>query len=84
MIELHLDLKFHMKPWKKALFFSLIFYLIILFIFIVIITFALKDFNFGLVAAISVVYMSVLLLCFQYMYRRFDEKFKILNKDLSK
>ncbi|MCX9081099.1 MAG: hypothetical protein OIN83_02760 [Candidatus Methanoperedens sp.] len=84
MIELHLDLKFHMKPWKKALLFSSIFYLIILFIFIVIITFALKDFNFGLVAAISVVYMSALLLGFQYMYRRFDEKFKILNKDLSK
>jgi hypothetical protein len=84
MIELHLDLKFNMKPWKKALLFSLFFYLLILFILIVIITFMLKDFKFGLVAAVSFVYMGALFLGFQYMYRRFDEKFKILNKDLSK
>ncbi len=84
MIELHLDLKFHMKPWKKALLFSLFFYMIILFIFIVIITFMLKDFKFGLVAAISFVYMGALFLGFQYMYRRFDEKFKILSMDTSK
>jgi glycopeptide antibiotics resistance protein len=84
MIELHLDLKFHMKPWKKALFFSLLFNLIILIIFIIIITFMLQGFKFGLVAAISVVYIGALLLCFQYMYRRFDEKFKILSVDTSK
>lgn len=81
MIELHLDLKFQMKPWKKALLFSLLFYLIILFIFIVIITFMLKDFNFILVSIISVIYLGALFLSFRHMYRRFEEKFKALIED---
>jgi len=81
MIELHLDLKFQMKPWKKALLFSLLFYLIILFIFIVIITFVLKDFNLKLVSIISVIYMGALFFSFRYMYRRFEEKFKALTED---
>lgn len=84
MIELHLDLKFQMKPWKKALLFSLLFYLIILFIFIVIITFALKDFKFGLVSIISIIYMGILFFGFRHMYRRFEEKFKILIEDINK
>ncbi len=76
MIELHLDLKFHMKPWKKALLFSLLFYLIILLIFIIIITFLSKGFKFGLVSIISVLYLGALFFGFRYMYRRFEEKFK--------
>ena len=75
MIELHLDLKFHMKPWKKALAFSFFFYLIILFILIVMITFILKDFNFRIVSIISGAYFGVLILSFRYMYKRFQEKF---------
>jgi membrane protein required for beta-lactamase induction len=78
MIELHLDLKFHMKPWKKALLFSLLFYLIILFIFIAIITFMLKGFKFGLVSIISVIYLGALFFGFRNMYRGFEEKFKAL------
>lgn len=81
MIELHLDLKFQMKPWKKALLFSLLFYLIILFIFITIITFMLKDFNFKLVSIISVIYLGALFFSFRHMYRRFEEKFKALIED---
>jgi heme/copper-type cytochrome/quinol oxidase subunit 4 len=78
MIELNLDLKFQMKPWKKALLFSLIFYLLILFLLNVIITFMLKGFNFKLVFIISVIYLGILFFCFRHMYRRFEEKFKVL------
>ncbi len=75
MIELHLDLKFKMKPWKKALFFSFMFYLAILFILIVIIIFAKKKFDRELISMISVVYLTGLVLSFRYMYRVFKEKF---------
>ncbi|GFO96772.1 UPI0003D1C28A related cluster [groundwater metagenome] len=78
MIELHLDLKFMMKPWKKALAFSFLFYLIVLFILIVIITFMKKDFDFGLVSKISAVYLTALILCYRYMYRIFKKKFTSL------
>ncbi len=74
-IELHLDLKFHMKPWKKALIFSFLFYLIILFIFIVIITFIKKDFDPKLVSIISGTYLTALMLGFRRMYKIFKEKF---------
>ncbi len=74
MIELHLDLKFHMKPWKKALAFSFIFYLIILFILIIIITFVEEKFNRGLVLVLLAVYLTVLILSFRYMYKTFEEK----------
>lgn len=84
MIELHLDLKFHMKPWKKALLFSLVYYLTILLIFIVIITFLLKDFKFGLVSIISVIYLGALFFAFRLMYRRFEVKFKALTEDNEK
>lgn len=84
MIELHLDLKFHMKPWKKALLFSLVYYLTILLIFIVIITFLLKDFKFGLVSIISVIYLGALFFAFHLMYRRFEVKFKALTEDNEK
>lgn len=79
MIELHLDLKFMMKPWKKALAFSFLFYLIVLFILIVVITFMIKDFNFGLVSKISGAYLTALILSFRYMYRTFKEKFASLT-----
>ncbi len=75
MIELHLDLKFRMKPWKKALLFSFFFYLIVLFIIIVIITFMKRDFDFGLVSEISGGYIVALVLGFRYMYRVFKTKF---------
>ena len=75
MIELHLDLKFHMKPWKKALLFSFLFYLIILFFIVVMITFILKDFDFKVVSMISGAYLGALILSFRYMYKRFQEKF---------
>lgn len=76
MIELHLDLKFHMKPWKKALLFSLIFYLIILLIFIVIITFLLKDFKIVLVSIISAIYLGAVFFGFRNMYGKFEKKFR--------
>ena len=75
MIELHLDLKFKMKPWKKALAFSFIFYLIVLFILIIIITFIKKDCNFGLVLIVSAGCMITLILGFRYMFKMFKEKF---------
>ena len=75
MIELHLDLKFKMKPWKKALAFSFLFYLVILFILIVIVTFIKKDFDFKLVFLISAFYLTALVLSFRYMYRKFKAKF---------
>ncbi len=75
MIELHLDLRLHMKPWKKALLFSFLFYLIILFMLIVIITFMKKDFDFKLVSAISGAYLTALILCFRHMYKIFKKKF---------
>ncbi len=78
MIELHLDLKFHMKPWKKALFFSFLFYLIVLFILILFITFMKKDFDAGLVIKISLAYLTVLILSFWRMYRLFKETFASL------
>jgi hypothetical protein len=79
MIELHLDLKFKMKPWKKALAFSFLFYIIILFILIIILTFVGKKFNFRLVSLISVAYLTALTLSFRYMYRTFKEKFAYLT-----
>jgi len=80
MIELHLDLKFHMKPWKKALLFSFLFYLIILFILIIIITFIQKDFDFKLVSIISGAYLTALILSFRQMYKIFKEKFTLSIK----
>ncbi len=79
MIELHLDLKFRMKPWKKALVFSFMFYLIMLFILIVMITFVKKDFDSGLVSKISAAYLTALILSFRYMYRSFKKKFALLT-----
>lgn len=79
MIELHLDLKFKMKPWKKALAFSFLFYLIVLFILIIIITFIKKDFNFGLVSIIFAGYMIPLILVFRHMFKMFKEKFVLLQ-----
>jgi len=80
MIELHLDLKFKMKPWKKALAFSFLFYLMLLFILIIIITFIKQDFKFKLVSIISAIYLGALILGFRHMYRRFQEKFTVLNQ----
>lgn len=79
MIELNLDLKFKMKPWKKALLFSFLFYLIILFILIIIITFIRKDFDFGLISKVSVMYMGALILSFRRMYKNFKTKFVLLT-----
>ncbi len=79
MIELHLDLKLHMKPWKKALAFSFLFYLIVLFIFIVIITFIKKGFEFKLVAIVSGGYLTMLSAGFRYMYKIFKDKFNLLT-----
>lgn len=75
MIEIHLDLKFRMKPWKKALMFSFLFYLIVLFVFIVLITFIKKDFDFKLVSIISGAYVTMLVLSFRFMYKIFKKKF---------
>jgi len=68
---MHFDLKFKMKPWKKALAFSFHFYLIVLFILIIIITFIHKDFNFGQVSIVSAGYMIPLILVFHYMFKMF-------------
>jgi c-di-AMP phosphodiesterase-like protein len=77
MIELHLDLKFHMKPWKKALAFSFLFYLIVLLILIIIITFTGKKFNRVLMLILSTVYLTLLIISFRYMYKVFKEKSSI-------
>ena len=75
MIELHLDLKFHMKPWKKAIAFSFLFYLIVLFMIIVVMTLIEKDFDFKFVSIISGVYLTALTLSFRYMHRIIKGKF---------
>ena len=75
MIELHLDLKFNMKPWKKALFFSFICYLIVFLILMVSVTLIKKDINFKLVSIISITYLAALTLAFYYMYKIFKTKF---------
>jgi hypothetical protein len=79
MIELHLDLKFKMKPWKKALAFSFLFHLIVLFIIIIIITFIKKDFNFSIVLIVSAGYMIPLILGYRYLFKIFKEKFVMLE-----
>ncbi|VVB85549.1 Uncharacterised protein [uncultured archaeon] len=79
MIELHLDLKFKMKPWKKALLFSFIFYLMVLVALIVIITFVRKLFDFKLVSIISAGYISLLMLSFRRMYFIFKERFLLFE-----
>lgn len=82
MIELHIDLKFLMKPWKKALFFSLLFYLILFFISIVIIKFILNYLTIRFLLIISVVYLGLLFLSFRNMYKRFEVKFRTLTDDI--
>jgi len=75
MIELHLDLKFHMKPWKKALVFSYLSYLIVLFILIFIVSIIKKDIDFKLVYIISMTCLAALTLGFLYMHKIFKSKF---------
>ncbi|CAG0957170.1 MAG: hypothetical protein MPEBLZ_00623 [Candidatus Methanoperedens nitroreducens] len=75
MIELHFGLKFRMKTWKKALAFSFLFYLIILFIFSIILTFTLTDFNYKVIFMFFASYMTLLILGFLQMFRIFKARF---------
>jgi predicted neutral ceramidase superfamily lipid hydrolase len=75
MIELHLDLKFLMKPWKKALFFSFFCYLVVFLILMVIVILIKKDIDLKLVSIISITYLAALTLAFHYMYKIFKTKF---------
>ncbi|WP_367343974.1 hypothetical protein [Methanomethylovorans sp.] len=50
------------RDWKKSLLFSLISYCCILFLLIVVITFALKEFNFPIVSGVSAGYMCIVLM----------------------
>ncbi len=74
-IEFQLDMKFGIEPWKKALFFSFLFYLMILFILIIIVILIKKEFNSKLVSIISGIYLLALILSFRYMYKIFKKKF---------
>lgn len=75
MIELHLDLKFNMKSWKKALFFSFLSYLVVFVILIVVVITIKKDIYFKLVPIISITYLTALTLGFRYMYKIFKSEF---------
>ncbi len=75
MIELHFDLKFLMEPWKKALAFSYIYYLLIYFLLIVIVTVLIKNINLQLVSIISITYLTALTLSFRRMYKLFKSKY---------
>jgi hypothetical protein len=75
MIELHLDLKFHMKPWKKALAFSFLSYLIVLFLLMFIVTIIKKDIDLKLLSIISITCLTALILGFCYMYKIFKSRY---------
>jgi len=75
MIELHFDLKFLMKPWKKALAFSLLYYLMVLFLLIAIVTIINKDIDLKLVSILSITYLAALTLGFRRMYKLFKSKY---------
>jgi hypothetical protein len=75
MIELHFDLKFLMEPWKKALAFSYLYYILIYFLLIVIVIVLIKNIDLKLVSMISITYLTALTLSFWHMYRLFKSKF---------
>jgi len=75
MIELHLDLKLIMKPWKKALAFSFLSYFIILLILLVIVTIIKKNIDLKLISVISITYLAALTSGFFYMYKIFKYEF---------
>ena len=80
MIELHFDLKFLMEPWKKALAFSFMYYLLIYFLLIAIVTILLKDIDLKLLSTISITYLTGLTLGFLYMYKLFKSKYSLERK----
>jgi hypothetical protein len=75
MIELHFDLKFRTEPWKKALAFSFIYYLLVYFLLVVIVTVLNKDINLKIVSMISITYFAALTLGFRHMYKLFKSKY---------
>ena len=75
MIELHFDLKFLMEPWKKALAFSFIYYLLVYFLLIFIVSILNKNINLKLVSMISITYLVALTLGFRHMYKLFKSKY---------
>jgi hypothetical protein len=78
MIELHFDLKFKTTPWKKALAFSFLFYLILLIVCIFVIISIKKDIDNKLLGIVFGACVSALILSFRYMYRIFKEKLLLL------
>jgi len=60
----------------RSLFFSFISYLFVLFVIIVLDTFIRKDFDFGRAAAISAVYLGVMVVLFAVMIWVFRKKLK--------
>ncbi len=75
MIELNLDIKFNLKPWKKALVISFFYYLIALIIVIFIFIIKLGEFNFKLISMIFGIYLIFLILTFHYMNKIFENKY---------
>ena len=75
MIELHFDLKFLMKPWKKALAFSFLYYLMVLFLLIAIVTIINKNIDLKLLSILSITYLTALTLGFRHMYKLFKSKY---------
>ncbi|WP_094226450.1 hypothetical protein [Methanolobus psychrotolerans] len=63
-----------LKNWQKAMLFSFVSYSVILFGIIVAVTFILKDFKFLLVAGISFVYMSTVVVAMFIAARIFRKR----------
>lgn len=71
-MELHLELKSKITPWKKALILSFLCYIILFCILIAMIAFAGIDNR--IILMISSGYMLVLISSFRYMHKKFKEK----------
>ncbi|WMW25442.1 hypothetical protein RE474_01595 [Methanolobus sediminis] len=63
-----------LKDWQKAMMFSFVSYLIILFGLIVVITFMLKDFQFLLVFGLSFVYVGTVIVLMVISIKIFKKK----------
>jgi ABC-type transport system involved in multi-copper enzyme maturation permease subunit len=69
-------MKLHISLLTWSLFFSFVSYLFVLFVIIVLDTFANKDFDFPRAAAIAAAYLSALVLLFAIMIVVFRKKLK--------
>lgn len=77
-MELPFDLKFKTK-WQKALLYSFVYYLMVLIPLGIVIIYKSRRFNIKLVALISVLYLTMLILFFKMLYKKFDINFNNNN-----